>query len=77
MPAKDRYHQNVKNALTKDGWVITDDPLHLKYGQRDMYIDLAAHRLIAAEKQGKRIAIEIKTFASVSDMADLQQALGQ
>ena len=77
MPVRDRYHQNVKNALIKDGWTITDDPLHLKYGKRDMYVDLGAERLIAAEKQGQRIAIEIKTFASVSDMTDLEQALGQ
>lgn len=77
MPVRDRYHENVKNALIKDGWTITDDPLHLKYGKRDMYVDLGAERLIAAEKQGQRIAIEIKTFASVSDMTDLEQALGQ
>ncbi|MGH7999083.1 MAG: element excision factor XisH family protein [Brasilonema sp.] len=30
MPVRDRYHQSVKNALIKDGWTITDDPLHLK-----------------------------------------------
>jgi len=77
MPAKDRYHENVKNALIKDGWTITDDPLHLKYGKKDMYVDLGAERLIAAEKQGQRIAIEVKSFASVSDLTDLEQALGQ
>ncbi len=26
MPAKDIYHNEVKNALIKDGWTITDDP---------------------------------------------------
>ncbi|MFN7462557.1 MAG: element excision factor XisH family protein, partial [Pseudanabaena sp.] len=26
MPAKDVYHDAVKNALIKDGWVITADP---------------------------------------------------
>ncbi|MFN9868505.1 MAG: element excision factor XisH family protein, partial [Pseudanabaena sp.] len=29
MPAKDIYHDNVCNALIKDGWTITDDPLVL------------------------------------------------
>ncbi len=29
MPAKDIYHNQVKNALIKDGWTITDDPLIL------------------------------------------------
>jgi XisH protein len=26
MPAKDIYHDAVKNALIKDGWTITADP---------------------------------------------------
>ena len=42
-----------------------------------MYVDLGAERLIAAEKQGQRIVIELKSFASVSDLTDLEQALGQ
>lgn len=42
MPAKDIYHDAVKNALIKEGWIITDDPLHLKWGQKDMYVDLGA-----------------------------------
>jgi XisH protein len=59
MPAKDRYHQSAKNALIKDGWIITHDPLHLKWGKRDMYVDLGAEKLIAAEKAGQRIAVEV------------------
>ncbi|MEH1895879.1 MAG: XisH family protein [Nostoc sp.] len=77
MPARDRYHENVKNALIKDGWTITDDPFHLKWGKRDMYVDLGAEKLIAAEKEGQQIAVEIKTFRSVSDMTALEHALGQ
>ena len=26
MSAKDRFHQVVKTALIKDGWIITHDP---------------------------------------------------
>ena len=48
MPARDIYHDAVKNALLKDGWTITDDPLHLKWGQKDMYVDLGAQQLLAA-----------------------------
>lgn len=77
MPAKDRYHQSVKNALMKDGWTITDDPLHLRWGKKDMYVDLGAEQLFSAEKDGQRIAIEIKTFGSASEMLDLEQAIGQ
>ena len=40
MPAKDIVHDNVKNALIKDGWNITSDPLKLQWGNKDLYIDL-------------------------------------
>ena len=30
MPAKDIHHDTVKNALIKDGWTITHDPLRLR-----------------------------------------------
>ena len=38
MPAKDIYHETVKNALIKDGWTITDDPLKLTIGSRSLYV---------------------------------------
>ncbi len=77
MPAKDRYHQSVKNALIKEGWTITHDPLHLRWGRKDMYVDLGAERLFSAEKDGRHIAVEIKTFGNISEMLALEQALGQ
>jgi hypothetical protein len=42
MSAKDLFHQAVKTALQKEDWLITDDPLHLKKGTFDYYIDLGA-----------------------------------
>jgi hypothetical protein len=77
MPARDIYHDVVKQALEKDGWVITDDPLHLKWGAKDMYVDLGAEQLIAAEKSGQKIGVEVKSFTGRSEMLDLEQALGQ
>lgn len=71
MPAKDIYHECVKNALIKDGWQITHDPLSLKIGKKDIFID------IAAEKQGTKIAVEIKSFVGISEVEDLKNALGQ
>ncbi|MBR8827130.1 MAG: xisH family protein [Gomphosphaeria aponina SAG 52.96 = DSM 107014] len=38
MPAKDIYHNNVKNALIKDGWNITHDPLRLEWGAKDISV---------------------------------------
>lgn len=42
-----------------------------------MYVDLGAERLVAAEKEDQRIAVEIKGFAGLSPMTDLERAIGQ
>ena len=75
--AKDIYHNTVRMALEKDGWTITNDPLTLKIGGRLAYVDLGAEKLLAAEKEGKRIAVEVKSFIGSSPVQDLEQALGQ
>ena len=78
MPAKNIDHDAVRDALIADGWTITDDPLSLKVGDRDLFIDIAAERpVLAAEKAGDRIAVEIQSFRGPSAVADLQQAVGQ
>ncbi len=77
MPAKDIYHQIVKDALIKDGWTITDDPLKLTIGSRSLYVDLGASKLLAAQKEDQKIAVEIKSFLSASPINDLENALGQ
>ena len=55
MPAKDIYHDAVRNALIKEGWTITDDPLILSIGKRDLFVDLGAEKLITAEKDHQKI----------------------
>jgi XisH protein len=77
MPAKDIFHDCVKTALIKDGWTITHDPLSLRIGKKDLFVDLGAEQLLAAEKESRKIAIEIKSFVSPSEMRDLAAALGQ
>ena len=76
MPAKDTYHEQFKNALVKDGWTITHDPFTMALGGRDVFVDLGAERIIAAEKGVEKIAVEIKSFMGTSDLHDLQGALG-
>ncbi len=44
MPAKDIYHDAVKNALIKDGWLIIADPYIIKYEDAELYADLAAEK---------------------------------
>jgi len=75
--AKDKIHDPVKNALLNDGWTITDDPLTLNYEGTRVFVDLGAERVIAAERQGQKIAVEIKSFIGASIMNDMESALGQ
>jgi hypothetical protein len=77
MSAKDIFHNAVRSALEKDGWIITDDPLSLKVDEIDFYIDLGAERLLAAQKAGQKIAVEIKSFLGTSEISDFYVALGQ
>ncbi len=63
MPQRDLDHHAVVHALEKDGWTITNDPFRLEYGRRNLYVDLGAENLLAAEKDQRRIAVEIKGFA--------------
>ena len=77
MPARDLYHDSIKKALIKDGWTITHDLLRLKCGIKDMYVDLGAERLLTAEKAGQKIAVEVKSFVGASEIADVENALGQ
>ena len=77
MPALDIYHNCVKNALIKEGWKITNDPLHLRLGTKDMYVDLGAQQLFAAQLGEQKIAVEIKSFIGQSEIEDLKNALGQ
>lgn len=77
MPAIDILYPVVKNALIKDGWTITHDPYSFKYGGVQLFADLGAERLMAAERNTERIVVEIKSFAGISPIDDFEKALGQ
>jgi hypothetical protein len=67
----------VKTALIKDGWLILADPYRIQYKDVDLYADLAAERPIAAEREGQKIVVEIKSFVGRSPMTDFHNAVGQ
>ena len=74
--ARDLYHHNVREALLKEGWNITDDPLRVPIdGGSYMEIDLAAEILFGAEKGDEKIAVEVKSFLGKS-FSSLFQRLG-
>src|SRR5690349_20339752 len=78
MPAKNIYHDAVVAALRADGWTITADPHQLVIGRRRLFVDLGAERAaLAAEKGDERIAVEVQSFLSNSDIDDFHHAIGQ
>ena len=77
MSARDKYHDIVKNALVREGWTITHDPYRITIGSRPAQIDLGAEMPLGAEKDGRLIAVEIKSFLGPSELYDLYNAVGQ
>jgi hypothetical protein len=77
MAARDLFHEAVKVALQKENWLITNDRLKVEAGGAKFEIDLGAERLLAAERAGEKIAVEIKTFIGDFPITDYHAALGQ
>ena len=77
MPQYDAYHDTVKRALVKDGWTITHDPFIIRYKGLRLFIDMAAEKVIKADQNEQRIAIEIKVFGGSSFVSDFERAVGQ
>ncbi|WP_421800500.1 element excision factor XisH family protein [Haliscomenobacter sp.] len=75
--ARDKFHSNAREALVKEGWNITDDPLRIPIDGSYLEIDLAAEKVFAAEREGQKIAVEVKSFLNKSFMADFHEAMGQ
>lgn len=77
MPAKDVYHQQAKNALTKAGWTITRDGYQIKFKEIKLYADLAAKTMFSAERNREFIVVEVKSFLGASRIRDFEAAIGQ
>jgi hypothetical protein len=71
MPAKDVYHDSVKQALINDGWTILKENYELEYGGDNLYPDFAAEKSIAATRDKERILVEVKSFIGRSFITDL------
>ena len=77
MPVKDIYHNLVHRLLVAEGWRVTHDPYRIVVGRRNLFVDLGAERIIAADRDRRRIAVEAKSFQGQSEVYDLEEALGQ
>ncbi|MGF1493710.1 MAG: XisH family protein [Microcoleaceae cyanobacterium] len=77
MTAKDIYHNQVRNALVKDGWKIVHDTYQIKFKEVKLYADLAAESMFAAERNREQIIVEIKSFLGASRIREFETAIGQ
>lgn len=76
--ARDLFHEIVKEALIRDGWTITDDPLTLLSREEGgISTDLGAEKVLVAEKGLTKIAVEVKSFLNPSLIHDFLKASGQ
>jgi hypothetical protein len=76
--AKDLFHNQVKAALIKENWLITHDPFQVQISEAvKLQIDLGAENTLAAQRDLEKIAVEIKSFNSESDISEFHRALGQ
>ena len=55
MPAKDIYHDLVKEALESEKWIITHENMKIGFGGKKFYVDLGTEKIIAAEKNNIKI----------------------
>ena len=78
MPRRDFYHEAFKEALVKDGWIITHDPLALlSKKEGGLQTDIGAEKVVTAEKDLKKIAVEIKSFVTPSALHEFIKSTGQ
>ena len=76
--ARDLFHYIVKEALIKDGWTITHDPYPLHSRKEGgLSTDIGAEKIILAENNLNKIAVEVKSFVHMSILHEFLKASGQ
>ena len=68
MSRKDLLHDACVHSLEKAGWLITHDPYMIRKGGQNLFIDIGAELPVAAEKDGRKIAVEVKSLLRGAEM---------
>ncbi len=76
MPAQDKIHVIIKNALIKDGWRITAKPFRMELEGEYVYADIGAERT-NDDQIVQAIVVEVKSFGQRSIIHALEEAFGQ
>jgi hypothetical protein len=66
MPTLDQCHQQVVNALEKEGWVVAQKQTKLYSESRQIFIDIRAERAVNGNRR-QIILSEVKCFPDRSD----------
>jgi hypothetical protein len=76
--ARDLFHNVVREALIKEGWSITHDPYPL-HSRKDggLSTDIGAEKMILAQNNFQKIAVEVKSFTHISILHEFLKACGQ
>ena len=74
---KDVIHDEVKAALENDGWTVTAEHYTVRYEELTIFPDLAAERMLAAQRGPQKIAVEVKSFLGRSTAQEVRDAIGQ
>jgi len=56
---------------------MAQDAFRLSIGGRKVFVDLGAEMPFAVQQDGRKIAVEVKSFLGSSALDDLENALGQ
>lgn len=62
MPAKDLYHEAIKSALVKDGWIIVFDPYPIKYQEVDYLLIWLARKRFQPQRKKNKSLLRLKVF---------------
>ena len=77
MSAKDKFHEQVKRALIKDRWTVTDDPSEVTSEGRTFIVDLGGGTLDPSRSRGGEDCDRGQEFSQFFSDYRFYGALGQ